>query len=1147
MTQSGLSNDSKIFYDALARPYLQVNFDGTHTLTEYDDRQRVRRVTLDADKDGQYDRGEPSTSFEYNYTTHGDVKVFQTKTIIHDDTPSADTVIVDEASLDGKMTWHREHDVDSHTATTIDKASGVSTTTAYSPAGDRLVQTYKHGLQSSSVHLNKSGVELSREDYGRDAFKRVDRTESPLGRVTTSIFQPSGKPTELRDGTHVTLLNAFDKGYDVTEAKVNDRNVFTPTNQKGQTTSTSGGGAIPTTFAYDQHTGQLTGMTTFAGGAITNTGGATTGWTYEPETGFLIGKKYAGSADFDIGYNHKPDSGQLHTVVRPGSTQTINYNTGTGQVSSITYKNGGGTTTIAYDVEVRDAKGRVRQLKQTVNGVVLTTNYVYENDRLKSESQPHLGGGYEVVYGHYPETGVGPGGRPNALHTVSLENAGVVVQSTLTYDQQAGRLHSVAGPGGADVYAYVGGTSGLIDTVTHANGTVTKYAYEDGTGRLKSVTTKLGATVLYSITYEFNGLNQRREAKIEQRLPDGTVRKQTYTYTYDQWDHVNSATAVDTVTAAPVSNRQFGYTFDALGNRTDSGFTPNALNQYTSVPGGLSIDYDDRGNLTQYGGDHFAYDERDRLVEFHNVTTRATYTYDFDGRRTGKTLYETDGAGGWDFAEARTFAYDGWNIIAEYRRLEGEDVATLLREYTWGVGLAGNVGALLTVTDHAGSTPATYTAHHDGNGNLVSLTDAAGAVVASYEYDPFGKILSATGSAAGVSSFRHAGQYYDAESRQYSYIFRYYHPELQLWTSRDPLQEEGGVNLNAFNKGDPINHFDALGLEPIALWPSSMSGEQRAAMLEAARRQEQALQRLAEEYIRTHDLGKIRWTGSIFGDARAKVVGMYGVAWSDALWNQKVPYVGGDPFAHHPTFGEEVMRIFHKNVKWFEGEGYKIENDAWTAMEKHLARVGARNGYMSAMSQSQANFNAKYPEYADLATKGWRRNASEEQRFQQQSMLIEYEGHGGLLFLALVRRAGPDILAAWAGAAKVGGTASGGTSSGRTVPGSRHALAKLPDGSFSIPTWYQELYPKRALPLPRGPYRLLQGGAYDNALADKKAANAVYRDAREIRGIDFQVHEILPVKFGGSPTDPLNKVVLPTHVHSEYTTWWRRIQDHVER
>lgn len=46
-----------------------------------------------------------------------------------------------------------------------------------------------------------------------------------------------------------------------------------------------------------------------------------------------------------------------------------------------------------------------------------------------------------------------------------------------------------------------------------------------------------------------------------------------------------------------------------------------------------------------------------------------------------------------------------------------------------------------------------------------------------------------------------------------------------------------------------------------------------------------------------------------------------------------------------------------------------------------------------------------------------------------------------------------------------------------------------------------------------------------------------------LRGQPVEIHEIHPVKFGGSPTDLSNKIVVPTDVHrQQLTPWWNRLQ-----
>ena len=48
----------------------------------------------------------------------------------------------------------------------------------------------------------------------------------------------------------------------------------------------------------------------------------------------------------------------------------------------------------------------------------------------------------------------------------------------------------------------------------------------------------------------------------------------------------------------------------------------------------------------------------------------------------------------------------------------------------------------------------------------------------------------------------------------FNYGFRYYVPETGRWASRDPIAEQGGLNLYAFVGNDGVNRWDLLGLSP---------------------------------------------------------------------------------------------------------------------------------------------------------------------------------------------------------------------------------------------------------------------------------------------------------------------------------------------
>ena len=51
------------------------------------------------------------------------------------------------------------------------------------------------------------------------------------------------------------------------------------------------------------------------------------------------------------------------------------------------------------------------------------------------------------------------------------------------------------------------------------------------------------------------------------------------------------------------------------------------------------------------------------------------------------------------------------------------------------------------------------------------------------------------------------------ELRVYYYGHRYYNPAMGRWLSRDPIAEDGGLNLYGFCGNDPVNRYDVLGFK----------------------------------------------------------------------------------------------------------------------------------------------------------------------------------------------------------------------------------------------------------------------------------------------------------------------------------------------
>jgi len=94
------------------------------------------------------------------------------------------------------------------------------------------------------------------------------------------------------------------------------------------------------------------------------------------------------------------------------------------------------------------------------------------------------------------------------------------------------------------------------------------------------------------------------------------------------------------------------------------------------------------------------------------------------------------------------------------------------------------------------------------------------------------------------------------------------------------------------------------------------------------------------------------------------------------------------------------------------------------------------------------------------------------------------------------------------------------------------------EGSFSVIDWTG--YPVGGI-RPEGPFRLLEGAEYTTARGMANSANKALRAANPDMLKGFQIHEINPVKFGGSPTDLSNKILLTPSEHAKYTNFWNSL------
>ena len=104
-----------------------------------------------------------------------------------------------------------------------------------------------------------------------------------------------------------------------------------------------------------------------------------------------------------------------------------------------------------------------------------------------------------------------------------------------------------------------------------------------------------------------------------------------------------------------------------------------------------------------------------------------------------------------------------------------------------------------------------------GGGHPFYKIQVKSGLLAAYVYGDFGETLERSGPMADVFPHRFSTKYHDGETGLCYYGYRFYNPALKRWMNRDPIGEEGGLNLYGFCGNQPLLSFDTLGMTAVTI------------------------------------------------------------------------------------------------------------------------------------------------------------------------------------------------------------------------------------------------------------------------------------------------------------------------------------------
>ena len=649
--------------------------------------------------------------------------------------------------------------------------------------------------------VSATGVHTS---YGYDAYG--NSTSATIGGDGNKVIRSD--TTYTSDGNMTASVTAGDRNT-VTYANDTDRSlVNSVTDAKG----------VATGYSYDSMRRLL--ATACGDAAVTN------GYTDD----LLSTLTHTNTSGKTTTYSFVYGAADLQTAVNIGSRNLVSnaYNSGTWTLSSQTYGNGDYWKYFYDNMDTLTSRftncsdnegigfyytynGKGKLVRIEMKSVTIADGAVTGGTLLSSEN---------YLYD----------GSDRLIRVVETDGDNVVLHDfSWTYDAKdnvTALTESIGGKSFSYTYAYDDDSR----PTTFGYGDVTEQVTYDGHGRSSGTTVKNGSRTVLGTGYAYRDVDSTYTTTQVKSVTNSYGGKTAnFNYTYDANGNILSVSGDQTVTYEyddlgqlvweknATAGKAWNYTYDNGGNilsRTEyacsgSGTVSGSgtTTSYTygdaewgdllTAYNGEAISYGGIGNPLSYRGWTMSWQGGRQLASMTKGSNTLNFAYNESGLRTSKTVNGV----------AHSYVWQGSKLAADIT-----DAYALYFHYD-------SSGEVIGFTRTASGADAEYFYVKNLQGDILKVITATGTEAATYTYDAWGKLLTATGDLADINPLRYRGYFYDTETSLYYLKSRYYDPEVGRFINPDAYASTGqgilGANMFVYCMNNAVFRIDKSGRAPL--------------------------------------------------------------------------------------------------------------------------------------------------------------------------------------------------------------------------------------------------------------------------------------------------------------------------------------------